>query len=211
MSRVTKRIIGIVVLLLLLIVLFVDQALLNQITSKIGPFGPLFLTLFLTITQILAPLPGAPAILLSLKLYGFDMATLMLIISSAFSAVVNFLLARRFGRPLVEHMIEGEKMETVDRLVKSDEVTLLLYSRLFGFAFFDLISYAIGLTRISFRKYMLYTLLFSAPPLGIQYIVFKDMDFQSPAGLMFFMVSVVGTGALIAWFFLRILKAKTQG
>ncbi|MBF0447442.1 MAG: VTT domain-containing protein [Magnetococcales bacterium] len=205
-----KRVGGLLAALIVLVVLLVDQALLNQVTSAIGPFGPVFLTLFLLLSQVLAPLPGAPGILLSLKLYGFDMATLMLMVSSVLSAMINFFLARRYGKPLVQRLLGPERMQTVDRLERADEVTLLLFSRLFGFAFFDLVSYAIGLTNISFGRYMLYTVLFSTPALGIQYVLFRDMDFQSPAALAFFIVSVVGTGAGIAWFFMRILKKKKQ-
>ncbi|MBF0621392.1 MAG: TVP38/TMEM64 family protein [Magnetococcales bacterium] len=205
-----KHFSGAIVVGIFIGILMIDQSLLSRITTELGIFGPIFLILFLTLTQILAPLPGAPGILLSISLYGFHWATVMLMISCAISAVVNFLLARRFGRPLVERLLGSERMTTVDRLVQSDERTLLLFSRAFGFAFFDLVSYAIGLTKIPFQRYILYTVLFSLPPLAIQYFLFKDMDFQSPSGLIFFMVSVIGTGGIIAWFFLRILKAKTE-
>ncbi|MBF0187891.1 MAG: TVP38/TMEM64 family protein [Magnetococcales bacterium] len=196
--------------LFMVAVIMIDTATLERVALDLGPMGPLFMGLFLTLTQVVAPIPGAPAILLSFKLYGFDLTTVLFMGSSAISAMINFALARHYGRPLVERLVRPESMITVDRLVRADTLTLLLFARMFGYAFFDLISYAIGLTKIRFSHYMLATVFFSLPPLVIQYLLFRDMDLQNPEGLVFFIVSVVGTGAGLAWFFMRLLKARTR-
>ncbi len=195
-----------VVLVLIVCLLFTDQETIEDVTAQLGAWGVFFLLVFLVFTQVMAPLPAGPGILVALKLYGFEPALGLYAMASLISAAINFLLARRFGRPLVIRLAGADRIAMIDQLSGRDEYALLVIARVFGFVFFDLISYAIGLTKVGFRKYMLCTILFSMAPLSFQYIFFKDLDFQSTSGLMVFFISVFTTGAGFSWIFFRIMK-----
>lgn len=189
----------------LLILVVVDEARVAMATTALGGWGPAFLLFFLALTQILAPLPAGPGMLVALKLYGFDQALGLYAVASLVSAMVNFQLARWYGRPLVARLVGPEKLALVDRLSVADERLLLVVSRTFGFAFFDLISYAIGLTRIGFRRYLGFTVGCSLLPLSVQYLLFRDFDLHSPGGVALFFVSVLVMGGVFSWLFFRLL------
>jgi uncharacterized membrane protein YdjX (TVP38/TMEM64 family) len=120
------------------------------------------------------------------------------------SAAVNFFIARRYGRQAVLRFVGPKTLDEIDQLSRAEETTLLILARIFGYYFFDVVSYAVGLTRIGFRKYIVYTASFSLIPFGIQYCAFHNLNFNSFGGMAVYYVSVVGTGVLFSAYFFRV-------
>jgi uncharacterized membrane protein YdjX (TVP38/TMEM64 family) len=62
------------------------------------------------------------------------------------SAALCFILARRFGRPLVERVVSPAALRRADTLFLRHGAFAVLLARLLPFTAFDLLSYAAGLT-----------------------------------------------------------------
>jgi uncharacterized membrane protein YdjX (TVP38/TMEM64 family) len=64
---------------------------------------------------------------------------------------------------------------------------VLIVSRIFGFSLFEIITYAFGLTKMSFRKFFIITAIFSIVPNIVIPIIFQQYDFHSIKALVIFM------------------------
>ena len=114
------------------------------------------------------------------------------------SAIVNFWLARIYGRNLVSKLVGEKTLIRIDELSQLNEKALLVSSRILGYSFFDLISYAVGLTTISFKKYFAYTAVLTLIPFSAQYFLFSKLDFNSLQGMVIYIVSITVAAAVFA-------------
>lgn len=190
-------------LLLSVIVLFylstlITPAQVESITNKTGWFGPLLVGLFLLLTQVLAPMSGTPVMIVGFKFYGYPYTMALLYGSCLISAVLNFWIGRLYGRTLIKKLVGEQTLRKIDELSQINEKALLISSRIFGYSFFDLISYAVGLTRIGFKKYFAYTAFLTLIPFAAQYFLFSGLDFNSLRGMLIYFVSMAAAGAVFA-------------
>lgn len=189
---------------------YIDETSVARITQWAGPMGPLIIALFILATMIFAPLSGAPGIFVAIKLYGYPAAMLMFYAVSLVSATSNFYISRTFGRKLVLKLVGTKAMRDVDSLSSSDELSLLIVGRLFGYYFFDIISYAAGFTRIPFKKYMAYTAILTLAPFGAQYFLFRHLDYNTVTGIAIYYGSLLLTGGLFTAAFYRIHSRRKR-
>jgi len=170
----------------------------EDITTTAGWVGPVLVGLFLMLTQVLAPLSGTPVMIVGIKLYGYPQAMALLYGSCLLSATLNFWIARLYGRTLVKKLVGEKTLRRIDELSQINERTLLISSRILGYSFFDLISYAVGLTTISFKKYFSYTAFLTLIPFAIQYFLFSRLNFNSLKDMLIYFVSIATAGAIFA-------------
>lgn len=140
--------------------LFSDRERLRQAVQDAGPLAPVVYVSLLIVQAVLAPLP-APAVAAAGgyifgTMEGFVLTWLGILIGGALS----FALSRAFGREFVarSHLLRG-----VDRQIEEHGVIIIFVLRLIPVVSFDLISYAAGLTCISFWRFLLATALGAAP------------------------------------------------
>jgi uncharacterized membrane protein YdjX (TVP38/TMEM64 family) len=182
----------------------VDASDVEAITNKAGWFGPILIALFILATQVFAPLSGTPGIFVGIKLYGFANTLILFYFTSLLSATINFWLARKYGRKIVAKFVGEKTLNEIDELSKVNERVLLITSRIFGYYFFDIISYAVGLTKIKFMKYFIYTALLTLIPTIAQYFIFSHLDFNSFGGMLIYFGSIAATGAIFTRFFYKV-------
>ena len=204
-----KKILAVGYILLVVVALSVAlQWLIPSLTSpevqafveKLGPFGPLVIVVYIVVSHIFAPLAGTPGVLLSLVLFGILRTMVYVYFASLVSASLCFLIARRFGRNWITRLVGREAMTEVDRFVEASGTKILILSRVFGFSLFEIISYAAGLTSISFRKYFAITAVFVLIPNTIFTFIFKDLDRSSGSGLLVWLGTLVFAGLLFSYF-----------
>lgn len=170
----------------------------ESISSTAGKGGPFLIGLLLLLTQIFAPLSGTPVMIVGIKLYGYAYTMVLLYASCLVSCVVNFWIARLYGRSLLVKVVGSRTLGTIDELSKLNERPLLISFRIFGYSFFDVVSYAIGLTAIGFKKYLAYTVLLTLIPFTAQYFLFSQLNFNSFWGMLIYVVSIVAAGSVCA-------------
>lgn len=198
-----KRQMPVVLLSFVIISLFclstlITPAQVESITNEAGWYGPFLVGFFILLTQVFAPLSGTPVMIVGIKLYGYPQAMGLLYISCLLSAVINFWIARLYGRTLVKRLVGEKSLKKIDELSEINEKALLISSRLLGYSFFDLISYAVGLTKIGFVKYFVYTAFLTLIPFAVQYFLFSNLDFNSLRGMVIYFASIAVAGAIFA-------------
>lgn len=182
----------------------------ESFTKAIGWFGPLAVVFLLVVTQVFAPLSGTPIMIVGIRLYGYPGAMGLLYCSFLVSAAINFWLARLYGRKLVRKFVGESTLEKIDELARISEQKLLIASRILGFSFFDFVSYAVGLTKINFKKYFVYTTVFTPIPLASYYVLFSRIDFNSVEGLLLYVGSILIIGAVCARIFFKAAKRSRR-
>ena len=152
--------------------------------EDIGPFGPLVIILFTAVSQIFAPLPGSPAIIVSLAVFGWYQTRFYAYIGSLISAAVSFHIARKYGRNWVRKLAGKNSMDEIDEFASVEGTEALIIGRLLGFPLYDYISYAAGLTTMPFKKYYFITIVFGGIANFGFMLLFKNLDFSTTKGFM---------------------------
>lgn len=144
-------------ILLLLIIYFVSRTIpqetIRQYINQAGIFGPLLFILFSFITYVVAPLSGSPILFAGFYAFG-NKVIFFATLASYLSFFVNFLIARKYGRPVVEKLVGKKDIHKVDLMVKNYGLGTLFFLRVFQGAFHDFVSYAAGLTEMKFSSYI---------------------------------------------------------
>lgn len=213
-----RRVLGSLVLLVFLLsgafVLstLVTPAQVESVTRGAGQWGPIMLGILLLATQVFAPLSGTPVMIVGIKLYGYPSAMGILYSSCLVSSILNFWIARLYGRNLLMKIVGGKTVRTIDELSQLNERALLISFRIFGYSFFDLVSYAVGLTTINFKKYFLYTAFLTIIPFAIQYFLFSRLDFNSFRGMLIYIMSIAAAAFVCAGLLYKVyINGKNRG
>ena len=141
---------------LLLALHFIGLERLRQMIDDAGPFAPLVYILIKIVTYVVAPLSSGPLQLSAGVLFGLVPGTLYTLFSEVVGGSINFWLARRFGRPVVERIVGTDEMPRIDRFISNIvDWKTLVYARFFLASFFDFISYAVGFSKLPYRTFLL--------------------------------------------------------
>lgn len=198
-----------VVLKTVLIPLVVSEGF-KGFTASLGTFGYFIVIGYTVLSHVFAPLAGTPGVLLGVTIYGIKTGISLLYIASLISATINFWISRKFGRKFVTKLVGEKSMKEVDEFTSVEGQYVLLISRLFGFSIFEFISYAAGLTNISFKKYFLITSIASIFTNITAYFVFRNINFQSETGILIWVGFIVGTGVIFGFFIKSYLRKKNE-
>jgi len=139
-----------------------NTTLLREYIETLGQVGPLVIIVSMTLAIIMSPIPSAPIALVSGALYGHTWGTLYVLIGSTFGAVIAFLIARLLGFDFLERWFKG-KLATNWVGSQNTLMGIVFFSRLMPFISFDIVSYAAGLTAITFWRFIVATIAGIAP------------------------------------------------
>ncbi len=103
--------------------------------------------------------------------YGPFWGTVVTWVGAMLGALVAFALARLAGRPLVERFVETRHLERLDRRIAAGSVPFLLLVRLLPVVSFNLVNYAVGLTRVPLRTFLWTTGLGILPPIAAMVVM----------------------------------------
>ena len=137
--------------------LFTSDLALSQFLQSVGPLAP-FLFMMLQIIQTMFPLiPGGLTIPGGLMIFGMGYGYLLNFVGIMIGSIINFTLARKFGRPLVQSLMGNRTFNRYVRWLDNPKQ----FKRLFIFGMFfplspaDLLCYLAGLSDLSYRDYLL--------------------------------------------------------
>lgn len=139
---------------------FSDRERIQQLVDGAGLLAPAVYILLLVVQAVVAPLP-APAVAMA---GGYSFGTwegfLLTWAGALLGGIISFGLSRFFGRGFVA---SSARLAGLDRYVQEHGAILVFVLRLIPLVSFDAISYAAGLSGMSFRKFLLATALGMAP------------------------------------------------
>jgi uncharacterized membrane protein YdjX (TVP38/TMEM64 family) len=98
--------------------LFVRRQTLQALIARLGPLGPLALISLQAAQVIVAPIPGQALGLAGGYLYGALLGTLYSMVGLTLGTALAAWLARRWGRPLVERLVDAEILARIDRFAE---------------------------------------------------------------------------------------------
>jgi uncharacterized membrane protein YdjX (TVP38/TMEM64 family) len=138
--------------------IIMDSELLHGYVKQAGAYGP-FLVMALMAGAIVAnPIPSAPIALAAGLAYGHTWGTLYIVIGAVTGALIAFTIARLVGHEILSRWF-GDKLK-VGLLGSQNTLTSIVFvSRLLPFVSFDIVSYAAGLTEITWWRFTLATTL----------------------------------------------------
>ena len=138
-----------------------DAAALQAWVDAAGPAGPpLFMAIYALATVLL--LPGAVITLAGGALFGPLWGTLWNLTGATLGAALAFLLARYIGADWVARRA-GPRLQRLTDGVAAEGWRFVALVRLVPLFPFNLLNYALGLTRISFGAYVLASWVFMLP------------------------------------------------
>lgn len=172
--------------------------------ARFGPYIIIVYALLLSVAIIIAPIGGLPLTLAVIALFGPAKALILSYLISSPVYLINFYLARRYGRPLVRRIVGQESLSKMDHLVRDAGLALLIITRVLQSGNFDYLSYAWGLTKISFKVFLVVNFLAGVPGALVGYLIFSLFDNIIHAIVVFYIVTLLTAGlAMYLTHFLR--------
>ena len=137
-----------------------DEQTLRERIGRMGFWGPLAIVALITIAIVMSPIPSGPLAIISGAVYGPLWGTVYVVAGAELGALVAFSLTRCLGYEIVRRWTSAQLL--LGRLSGSRSQAALMAivfgSRLVPFISFDAVSYAAGLTPLTFWRFALATL-----------------------------------------------------
>lgn len=143
--------------------LFTQRDRLLSLIARLGPLGPLGIILLQAAQVVAAPIPGHALGVVSGYLYGVWLGTCYSMVGLAVGTCTATWLVRRWGRPLVERLLDREALARVDRISGRLGLPLLFLVFLVPFLPDDAILLVAGLASLPLTGILIAALLGRLP------------------------------------------------
>lgn len=139
-----------------------DRAALHDHITQLGAWGPLMVIGLMVLAIMVSPIPSAPIAMAAGAAYGHAWGTLYVLLGAEIGAFAAFGVARLLGRETLQRWF-GDRLSVGLLGSQNTLMGIVLVSRLLPFISFDIVSYAAGLTALSFWRFAIATLVGIAP------------------------------------------------
>ena len=137
--------------------LILDGAALRAWIDGLGIRGPLAIIGLMVLAILASPIPSAPIALAAGAAYGHTWGTIYVLIGAEAGALAAFGIARLVGYEALRRWF-GDRLSTGPLGSQNTLMAIVFASRLLPFISFDMVSYAAGLTALSFWRFAIATL-----------------------------------------------------
>lgn len=135
----------------------IDVEAIKKYILSFGAFAPIISFFLMILQSIVAPLPAFIITFANAGLFGWVNGALLSWSSAMVGAVLCFFIARLLGRDVVEKLTSKFALKSIDDFFEKHGKYAILIARLLPFISFDIVSYAAGLTSMSFRSFFIAT------------------------------------------------------
>lgn len=132
----------------------------NAVVEYLRSFGPLAAAVsaaLMVLQSLAAPIPAFIITLSNAAVFGWWQGAILSWSSAMVGATLCFFIARILGRDAVAHFVTKGALQTIDKFFEKFGAHAILICRLLPFVSFDYVSYAAGLTGMSFLKFFIAT------------------------------------------------------
>ena len=161
-----------IVLLIAIAIWLINHYGVSQLQTRVeqlGVWAPLGIFLLRFTSVVIPALPGTAYAILSGGLLGFTQGILVIGIADLLSCSLSFLLARQFGRGLVQRLVGASFMERIDSFSKRHlERNFFMMTGCLMTGFFDFVCYGLGLTKAPWYRFvpaLVVSIALSDPPM----------------------------------------------
>ncbi|MBZ9686611.1 TVP38/TMEM64 family protein [Clostridium estertheticum] len=128
-----------------------------------GVWAPVISFILMILQSIIAPLPAFIITFANAGLFGWVNGALLSWSSAMAGAVLCFFIARLLGRDTVQKLTSKFALKSIDDFFDKHGKYAILIARLLPFISFDIVSYAAGLTSMSFSAFVVATAIGQLP------------------------------------------------
>jgi uncharacterized membrane protein YdjX (TVP38/TMEM64 family) len=139
-----------------------DRAELRNHIARLGAWGPLLVIGLMVLAIMVSPIPSAPIAMAAGAAYGHVWGTLYVLLGAEVGALAAFGMARWLGGETLRRWF-GEQLSLGLLGSQNALMGMVLLSRLLPFISFDIVSYAAGLTPLTWWRFALATLIGIVP------------------------------------------------
>ncbi|MBI2026660.1 MAG: TVP38/TMEM64 family protein [Deltaproteobacteria bacterium] len=129
--------------------------------QSLGFFAPFIFILLYIVATVLC-LPGSALTILAGLIFGAAFGTILVVIGSNIGALASFLITRLLGRHVAEKFLRG-RVAKIDKSIKKNGFYVVLWLRLVPLFPFNVLNYALGLTKVTVKQYVLGNVLGMLP------------------------------------------------
>lgn len=190
-----------------------NAAALERLVGGFGAAGPIAYLVLYSLAPVLV-LPGAPLAIAGGAMFGPAAGTLYALVGSTSGAALSFLVARSVARSWAERHV-GEQLARVRTGVDEAGWRFVFVARTSPLLPYNLLNYALGLTRIGFVPYVLATAVGLIPVLA-GYVLLGDsgrraLEGQAEvAGRLLTALAVLNLTVAVPWLVRRIWRGSKQ-
>ena len=130
-----------------------DFTAMRDFVASYGAWAAAVSFLLMIFQSVAAPLPAFVLTLANANLFGWWKGAVLSWSSAMAGAAVCFYISRILGRDVAERFVSKAGLEQIDRFFERYGKNAVLICRLLPFVSFDLVSYAAGLTPMSFSGF----------------------------------------------------------
>lgn len=134
-----------------------DFTVVRSFVESYGAYAAVVSFFLMVFQSVAAPLPAFLITFANANLFGWWQGAILSWTSAMAGAAVCFWIARLLGRDVVERLITKSALASVEGFFERHGDMCILICRLLPFVSFDFVSYAAGLTSMSFWGFMLAT------------------------------------------------------
>lgn len=135
----------------------------REFVASYGKYAMAVSFLLMVLQSVMAPLPAFLITFANANLFGWWQGTILSWSSAMAGAMLCFILARWLGRGFVERLTSKNGLKQIDDFFEKHGDRSILIARLLPFISFDIVSYAAGLTSMSFWGFVVATGLGQLP------------------------------------------------
>jgi uncharacterized membrane protein YdjX (TVP38/TMEM64 family) len=184
-----------------------DQERVRVWIEGFGVWGPLVLIGMIVVQTVLSVSPVSLLAIAGAYVFGFWQGVLYAFIGLTIGSALCMLLGRRFGRPLVDRLIDPKSMATFDRFTEKRGPIFFFIIFVLPWVPDDLACYAIGLSRLSLKLMIPLAAVGRMPSVIVQCWLTAYATVLPPAVI----VGVIAGGVLLALAFYRFHGQLEQG
>ena len=183
-----------------------DQERVRAWIEGFGVWGPLALIAMIVVQTVLSVSPVSLLAVVGAYVFGFWQGVLYAFIGLTIGSALCMILGRRFGRPLVDRLIDPKSMATFDRFTEKRGPVFFFIIFVMPWVPDDLACYAIGLSHLSLRLMIPLAAIGRMPSVIVQCWLVAYATVLPPAVI----VGVIAGGMLLALAFYRYHRQLEQ-
>lgn len=134
-----------------------DFDVVKEFVASYGGYAIIVSFLLMIFQSIAAPLPAFLLTLANANLFGWWQGAILSWSSAMAGAAVCFYISRILGRDAAEKFTSKAGLDQIDTFFEKYGKNTILICRLLPFVSFDIVSYAAGLTSMSFKSFFIAT------------------------------------------------------
>ena len=134
-----------------------DFTAVREFVASYGGYAALISFLLMVFQSVAAPLPAFLLTFANASLFGWWRGAILSWTSALAGAAVCFVIARVLGRDAAERLTSRTGLRQIDTFFEKYGKNTVLICRLLPFMSFDIVSYAAGLTSMSFGAFFIAT------------------------------------------------------